>query len=219
MLSEAAAVFNLVDKAQSWLTRAVQASGDKKREGAAHVLAAAGVLVGALHALMSAYKSLLAPLTLFELTWQPDRREAAVEALYGFVMQERLFPLIQQKVSELKELQTKVSSEDTEFVQLLIAYGQTVLDNLEVNDLIQPAWPNNRSLRGFLRSVRDAESVEDANAVTAAAETGLEAVISMSRSEADIGYGRLRARLLNQFPDLLAPDWDADLAKTVAKKV
>jgi hypothetical protein len=217
MLGEIKTVFDLADIAQAWLIRAIKSRRDKKKQTSVHVLATSGVLIAAFHTLLSTYKSLLGQFSLFDLSWTPDYKDEQTRKLQEFVQWERLIPLIEQKVAELAELLPNIHEEDKEFVKTLLSYGRIILDSLGPSD-INPVWPDNRSFFEFLRTIRNARSEAQVATVTDTAESGLEKIIPLFQSEADVGYGRLRARILKRHPDLVPPDWDRNLSLTAFMK-
>lgn len=220
-LEEAKATFDLMDKAQSWLTKVIESDRNQKKQAAAHVLAAAGVLVGALNIIVSGYKSVISPLRLFGLSWPINRRESAAETLNGYIMGDQLLPLIQQKISELDELKSILESDDRVFVETLVRYARQVGKKLNcdvLDDALSPMFDRQgQGLSKFLRSIHDAETSEEVDFIISATEESLKNIGSMPCSEARTGYGRLRARILTRFPDITPPDWDGNLSHTMVK--
>jgi hypothetical protein len=134
------------------------------------VLAAGAEGLNSLHDLDNAIRQTVGPLTRFDCKWLDKQKDEAIKQMGLLADTEEILPRVRQSISKLRQLRDsiKVTPEEREFAESVLACGETVLQGLGQSQVTP--WPGPQELALLVNLVRTADTPEAEKQVRQEAE-------------------------------------------------
>jgi hypothetical protein len=208
--AQAKALADFAEKAWKWREDFAKRSRNEAEQRDARLLAGSGVLVAAMRTLDNTTRELLGELRDFDVSWPPERRSEVMVHVRRFSDSEQILPILRQALAEMEML--NVGRSAPEWTERLVDCGRSILAALGDS----PATPfrSSEELTRFMRDVKSATTVEQVDAVVAAAHESVNAFNRSTLADADRAYGFLKAQIHERHPSLSDPGWAVILSPT-----
>ncbi len=199
VLSDAAVLFQVLDKAAGWLRDALREARKERDRKAAHVLHDAFVVVASMRAYDNAFRPLLGQLLAFSIEWEKERRDRLSDQLSSFFDIEQILPRFRQAFQALQASGWEEAGRE--------ALGQLVdAASTFAEEIVGPVWKEkeNYVVRGqMLQALEHGKTHGEEQVVREWAERLARILDRRLLAEADNACGALRQAILaaHRLPD------------------